>query len=297
MRLERPRLVAFSANNGGLDNDWTIAIGDTVVRSDQPVTINRNVAGTARASAVAGFERPQAVRRIVDPEVGDTLYVVTGFAPARGLVKEQDFVEFRALPSAHGIVIAPIADDLEIEVAGDKVLISRPKGLNLSADQAGHRGYRPVVIDAQTWGFDREADFGERQKALIAAAAAAPENKRLPPRLEVARFYLAREMYPEAKGVLDVALAEDHPTAEDPTGLVMRAIANIMMGRIEEGLADLANPLVGNNHDAQLWRALAYAKQGQMGRKPARTSRRPRRRSPRCRSSSSGKSCSKRCAR
>ena len=62
--------------------------------------------------------------------------------------------------------------------------------------------------------------------------------------------------------MLDVALAEDHPTAEDPTGLVMRAIANIMMGRVEEGLADLANPSSATSHDAQLWRALGYAKQG-----------------------------------
>ena len=126
----------------------------------------------------------------------------------------------------------------------------------------GRRGYRPIVLDPRAWGYDREADFGERQKTLIATAAEAPEGKRMPARFELARFYLAREMYPEAKGVLDVALAEDHATAEDPTGLVMRAIANIMMGRIEEGLADLANPLVGNSYDAQLWRALGYAKQG-----------------------------------
>jgi hypothetical protein len=87
----------------------------------------------------------------------------------------------------------------------------------------------------------------------------------MPARFELARFYLAREMYAEAKGVLDVAVAEDHPTAEDPTGLVMRAIAKIMMGRVDEGLQDLASPLVGNSNDAQLWRALAYAKQGKWG--------------------------------
>ena len=160
-------------------------------------------------------------------------------------------------------MVQPLADDVEVDLVGDKIVVSRPAGLVLSAaGEMGRRGYRPVVLDAQAWGFDREADFGDRQKTLIAAAAAAPEGKRMPPRFELARFYLAREMYPEAKGVLDVALAEDHPTAEDSTGLVMRAIANIMMGRVEEGLADLASPLVGSSHDAQLWRALAYAKQG-----------------------------------
>ena len=35
--------------------------------------------------------------------------VVTALAPARGFVKAQDFIEFRALPTAHGIVVQPIA--------------------------------------------------------------------------------------------------------------------------------------------------------------------------------------------
>jgi tetratricopeptide (TPR) repeat protein len=257
--LERPRLTSFSA----AETDWTITIGDAVIEPTQPLAVTRSLVGTTRPSAVAAFERPQAIRRIADPDVGDTLFVVTGFAPARGLIKEQHFIEFRLLASTHGVVVQPYADDVDVELSGDKVLISRPAGLILSpANQVGRRGYRPVVLDAQAWGFDREAGFDERQKTLINAAAAAPEGKRLPPRFEIARFYLAREMYPEAKGVLDVALAEDHPTAEDSTGLVMRAIAQIMMGRVEEGLQDLASPLVGDNYDAQLWRALAYAKQG-----------------------------------
>jgi tetratricopeptide (TPR) repeat protein len=260
LKFERPRLTSFSAT----DNNWTIAIGDTVLDPTLPLGISRNVIGAARPSAVASFEHPQSIHRIADPDVGDTLLVVTGFAPARGLLREQDFVEFRLLSSTHGLVVQPFADDIEVELSGDKVVISRPAGLVLSAaNQIGRRnGYRSVVLDPQAWGFDREANFIERQRNLITAASEAPDNKHLVPRLELARFYLAREMYEEAKGVLEVALSEDHPSAEDSSGLVMRAIAKIMMGRAEEGLADLASPVVGDNHDAQLWRGLAFAKLG-----------------------------------
>jgi tetratricopeptide (TPR) repeat protein len=260
IKFERPRLTSFSST----DNNWTIAIGDTVLDPTLPLSISRNVVGAARASAVAAFEHPQSIHRLSDPDAGDTLLVVTGFAPARGLLREQDFVEFRLLSSTHGLVVQPFADDIEVELSGDKVVISRPAGLVLSAaNQIGRRnGYRSVVLDPQAWGFDREANFVERQRNLITAAAESPENKHLVPRLELARFYLAREMYEEAKGVLEVALSEDHPSAEDSSGLVMRAISKIMMGRAEEGLADLANPAVGDNHDAQLWRGLAFAKLG-----------------------------------
>ena len=283
VKLERPRLTSFST----AEDSWIVSIGDAVLDPTLPLAIGRNAAGTARPAAVAPFEHPQALHRLADPAVGDSLLVVTGFAPARGLLKEQDFVEFRMLASVHGIVVQPVADDVDVELSSDKVLISRPAGLVLSpANQTGQRGYRPVVLDAESWGFDRKADFAERQKGLITAAAAAPENNRMAARFELARFYLAREMFAEAKGVLDVAIGDDHPTAEDPTGLVMRAIAKMMMGRVEEGLQDLASPLVGDKYDAQLWRGVAYAQRGKWAER-ATASRRWRRRSPRCRSSSS----------
>ena len=34
------------------------------------------------------------------------------------------------------------------------------------------------------------------------------------------------------------------------------------MGRPEQALKDLANPVIGTNYDSQLWKALAYARQG-----------------------------------
>ncbi|MBI5864342.1 MAG: class I SAM-dependent rRNA methyltransferase [Planctomycetes bacterium] len=72
---------------------------------------------------------------------------------------------------------------------------------------------------------------------------------------------VSREMFAEAKGVLDIAIADERPTAENPTGLVLRAIANIMLNRPDEALKALNDPLVGDQFDAPLWRAFAYARQ------------------------------------
>jgi tetratricopeptide (TPR) repeat protein len=193
---------------------------------------------------------------------------VTALGPARGFVKNQDFVEFRALASTHGVVVQPIADDLGAEVAFDKIVITRPAGLVLSAAVTGstragdNAVYQPHVLHAQVWGLDRQADFNQRYSQLVRLAAEAPEGKRPLARADLARFYLARGMGVEAKAVLDVALADSPPTAEDSTPLVLRAIANIMIGRLDAALKDLAHPLVGNQHDAPLWRAVVYARQG-----------------------------------
>lgn len=261
LRLDHPHLSSLTPEGTG----WTITIGDTVADPTHALDITRNLVGATRASVTVGFDRPHRLHRIRDPEVGDDLLVVTGFAPARGFINEQDFVEFRALASTQGIVIEPLADDLHVELSADRVVIGRPGGLTLSSSlQSVLHGsaLRPVMFDAQVWGLDRQAIYGERQSDLIAAAAAAPPGKRLQQRLDLARFYIARDMYPEAKGVLDVVLGEARPAAEDVTASVLRSIAEVMMERPEAALRDLANPAIGDQHDAPLWRALAYAAQG-----------------------------------
>ncbi len=262
VQLERPRLISAATDGRA----WTITFGGEVIEPTRPVAINRNVVGTARSSITIPFDFPQRLHRLEDPEAGDGLLVVTALGPARGFVKVQDFVEFRALVSIHGVVVQPIADDLGAVVAVDKIVVTRPSGLTLSAAANGatsaNATYQPHVIDPRAWGFDRQADFKERNTQLIRAAAEAPEATRPIARADLARFYLAREMGAEAKAVLDVTLADNAPSAEDPTPLVLHAVANLMMGRLDAALKDLAHPFVGNQHDAPLWRALIYARQG-----------------------------------
>ena len=261
IRLDRPHLVGV-ATDGPV---WTVTIGDSVPDPTHALEIERNMIGPNRSSVSIPFQEPHQLHRIDDADVGDQLFAVTAFPPARGFINEQDFVEFRALASTQGVVVAPLADDVNVELAHDKVVISRPGGLTLSSSlQRVLRGsgLRPMTFDSQLWGLDQQSTYTQRQDSLVAAAAAAPASKRLPSRLDLARFYIARGMYPEAKGVLDVALTEEHPPEEQVSANVLRAVAEVMMNRPDDALRDLASPSVGDQHDAPLWRAIAYAQQG-----------------------------------
>jgi tetratricopeptide (TPR) repeat protein len=264
LKLDRPHLSSVSADGAV----WTVQIGDTVPIPTRALEIARNVIGPNRSSVTIPFDAPQHLHRITDPEAGDSLFVVTALGPARGFINEQDFIEFRALASTEGVVIEPLADDIAVDLAADKILVGRPNGLTLSTSLQTllhGSGLRPVMFDSQIWGYDRQASYVERQSHLIDAAAVAPQNKKLVPRIELARFYLARDMYPEAKGVLDVALMDDHRAAESVSAVVLRAVAEVMMNRPEAALKDLADSAVGDQHDAPLWRSLAYARQGKWG--------------------------------
>ena len=252
--------------------------------------IDRNMIGPNRSSVTIPFQEPHQLHRIDDADVGDQLFVVTAFAPARGFINAQDFVEFRALASTQGVVVEPLADDVNVELAPDKVVISRPGGLTLSSSlQRVLRGnaLRPVTFDSQLWGLDQQATYTERQSVLVAAAASAPESKRLPTRLDLARFYIARDMYPEAKGVLDVALTEDRPPEEQVSANVLRAVAEVMMNRPDDALQDLAEPQRRRPARCAAVAGARLCAPGQMGAGARPLQERRSRRSRRCRSSCS----------
>ena len=98
------------------------------------------------------------------------------------MLRAQNFLEFRLLPSAQGIALSPLADDLNIALKPDLVLIGRPKGLSIStAPRApSMRPDRSVSspLDAALWEAERNRRFHEREQEILTAAAAAPPAQR-----------------------------------------------------------------------------------------------------------------------
>jgi Tfp pilus assembly protein PilF len=262
LKLDRPRFVSATAD----DASWTITIADTLAHPPLPLSIVRSLVSKTRADIVVPFMHAKAVHHLPDPEIGDRLTVITALPPARGFLTQRQFVELHALATSQGVVVRPLADDVEARIAPDKIVLSRPGGLALSTPgltpQATAAAAPNVTFDPQVWGFDRHAPFLQRETELIRAAAAAPEGKRWGPRLELARFYLARGMAVEAKGVLDVALSDQRNT-DDITGSILSAVCNVMLRRPEEAMKTLSAPRIGAQQDAEIWRGMALAKAGQ----------------------------------
>lgn len=260
IKLDRPKLTTLEASG----STWTIAIGDMVLTPTAPLMLGRTMVGPGRTGAVIPFAAPRRVVTLTDSEIGDRLLVVTAPGPARGFVKPQDFVEFRILASTHGVAIRPLADDVQAECQRDKIVITRPAGLIMSAgtglaDRSGEdgQGYRP--FEPQIWGFEAGSAFRERERELIRTAAEAPETNHVAAQLDLARFYLAQGMVPEAKAVLDVVLSRPHSKSETAAAHVMRALAQILLGHYNASLEDLGDPAVGDDYDAPLWRSVALA--------------------------------------
>ena len=83
----------------------------------QPLTVVRNITDPALANVTVPLANPGLLHRLVDPDAGDTLLVVTAPPPIRGFIKRQDFVELSLLESIHGVAVHPNSDDVIAEVA------------------------------------------------------------------------------------------------------------------------------------------------------------------------------------
>jgi tetratricopeptide (TPR) repeat protein len=271
IRLTRPQLASLSV--GDSDGSapilpgrrWMVTFADAVQNPSRALTAQRNVVDRMHASVTVPLAGPGRLHRIIDPDSGNALMVVTALPPAQGIVRHQEFVEFSLRESTHGVVVEPKSDDIAVEIAPDKVTVTRPGGLTLSAANAGPEravtAARPI-FDAEEWQKDSKADFLQRLDELVdAASTAGNDEARTAARIDLARFYMAHGFHHEAKAVLDLALSEQNPGQEDPVLLIVHSVASSLTNYTAAAMRDLANPAIGANYDSQLWKALALARQ------------------------------------
>ncbi|MGJ5207164.1 tetratricopeptide repeat protein [Bradyrhizobium sp. HKCCYLR20261] len=265
IRLNRPQMHSLGSDDGG--RSWTLSFADKGQTDQQPLMVMRNVTDPALANVMVPLANPGAgmLHRLTDPDAGDTLLVVTAPPPIRGFIKRQDFVDLSLLDSVHGIAVRPNSDDIAVEIAPDKVILGRPGGLTLSSigfsPERAPTAVRPM-FDIDEWQQNQTQPFGPRFDLLIKAAANAEPERRAQARLALARFYMARGMYPEARGITNLMISDSDPRTDETAMLMIHAVASILMGRPEQGLKDLATSSIGNNFDSQMWKGLAYARQG-----------------------------------
>ncbi|MBK3665862.1 tetratricopeptide repeat protein [Bradyrhizobium diazoefficiens] len=264
IRLTRPLVYSLTSEEVGKETNWLLTLADKIQATPLPLMISRNITDPALANIAIPFANPGQLHKLSDPDAGDMLYVVTAQRPVRGFIKRQDLVDLSLLESAHGIAIRPNSDEVGVEVGSDKVILGKKGGLTLSpVDVSAERAPTAVrpVFNPEGWRKGQAEDFWTRQSDLIMAISAVEPAQRSLPRLDLAQFYMSRAMYYEAKSVTELMLT-DPLNKEESSALIIHAIASILIGRPAQGLKDLANPVIGNSHDSQLWKALAYARQG-----------------------------------
>ncbi|MDB5540228.1 MAG: hypothetical protein JWQ89_1955 [Devosia sp.] len=257
------------ATLGSEGRSWVLSLGDALLNATEPMTLSRVRDETGRFEMTADVERPGKVHVLRDPVVGDTLRVVTLMPPARGMTRSQEFVDFDALRSAHGLVIKPRNDDLDVEVADKVAVISTRSGLTLSAVESSRKldagnapEFRESYLDLGVWCEDDPEKLTARKEAIMARAAAAEGRLRDVARLDLAQLYVANDLSYEAIGVLGVLEPELKSEDMRKKMRLVRAIADTLAGRSNDAMATLSSGSFPEESDALMWRAIARTDAG-----------------------------------
>ena len=248
------------------------------------------------ANVSIAISQPGPLLRFHDPEVGDTLSVVTAPLPARGFLRPQNFVEFSLLELVQGVAVSTNSDDVGVEHIRTRSLSAAPAIDAVFVERIVRPMGAPggAVFDPAEWTKNQKARFIPRLDELMNAASAAPDEGVFAANLALGKFYLARGFYQEAKGALDLALVKPQAQEGIKPVLMARAVAEILAGRIEPALKDLNNPAIAGPSIPNCGRDLQarVRKNGPMRGRSSRTSNPG---SSRCRSICSGSSWSRRC--
>src|SRR6185312_3165091 len=92
IRLSRPQMHSLSTDERSSGANWSLTFADKMQAPPQPLAVARNIIDPALASVAVPLPGAGKLHRLVDPDAGDTLIVVTALPPMRGFAKRQDFV-------------------------------------------------------------------------------------------------------------------------------------------------------------------------------------------------------------
>ncbi|OLF74054.1 hypothetical protein AWH62_07895 [Maricaulis sp. W15] len=242
-------------------NRWTVVLSERIASPPRPIIVRRDARRDRPGRILMDMASANAIRWVDDPVVGDRIGVITAMGPVQGLTARRDFVGGALLPSAQGGAVQAIAEDIEIELIGAGVAISRPSGLDLTPTATAGRNAAdgsvlsnissPALMYFDAW--RGAGTFPDEWSARLRRAALEDGTDG---QLALARFLLARDLAPEALGMVELALDAEPELVNDPHVRALQGVASYRMHRLDDAETFLAHAGLAQDVAADLWRAM-----------------------------------------
>lgn len=185
------------------------------------------------AHTIADFQAldPAVPIGVFDPETRDLVIAVPLPQLGQGSDTASDFPDFRVLQTTQGLAFRPYSDQLSVQQQTGQVEVTAPRGLTLASDADRDMAPRAAsasskLLTPKDWASRPHMDFATRQQILLHAAATAEADDRTNARLDLAKFYFANGLAPEALGVLYTAEADVPNLTDDPVVRLMQGASN-----------------------------------------------------------------------
>ncbi|WP_292053898.1 MULTISPECIES: tetratricopeptide repeat protein [unclassified Brevundimonas] len=272
VRIEVSSAQPVSAIADG--SNWIVSLGES--RAGEAIEIVRD--DEVKASLAARMSGARRTIWITDPMSGERIATVPALGPVKGVAVGRRSVEANILPTAQGMAVESYADDLTVQAAADRVVVSRSGGLKLSSPKAALEAAGAPAVDApraarfpglvQTgWANTGTVGFSVRHRDLQRAAqeemGRAVDEPRAPveARLAYARFLVGSGLHYEAIGILNALIEQTPGMLGVPEVRGLRGAARASIGRLEEAETDFTSGALANDPASRVWQGYIASQQ------------------------------------
>lgn len=257
LRLAMASPYEVSAKRDG--TTWIVTVGPEPKPAARPSRVSTDYTSRGGARIVVEAKDAKHAIRLHDPDLGDMTYVIPLAASSLGTPSGRRFLDFELLATAQGIVVAPIADKLQVRVARGRVTIGRSGGLLITRkiELVRHKPKKILkkMMDFAAWRMGPAEDYQKIKNQLLRRIVTTHGRDRNGARLDLARFYVANGMGAEALGVLRALLRDSPSHLRDLKIRALRGVAAYQIGHFAEALEDLRLPALKRNPEILPWLA------------------------------------------
>jgi len=256
--------------------DWRITMQQGIMQPVEKLGPSIELDEQTRARLIVPLEDVGPIIPIDDPEVGDTLRVTTTTQNGYGIEVALRYPEFEVLPSVQGVVVAPMNDSVQVAGRddGQAVIVTAEDGLNISPEGArllasatGVRaqtgdGREGLIFELDDWRRGGLDQYNKTIRGLRRKIAESGDEHRNKARLDLAQYYLANGLGPEADAVISAMEHDDPLIAQRLQFRALKAAVKFLNREYEEAERLLEDERLREIPEMQLWRAVTLAARG-----------------------------------
>jgi hypothetical protein len=258
------------------EGDWRVTLQQGTLQPVEKLGPSIELDDQTRARLIVPLEDVGPIIPIDDPEVGDTLRVVTTTQSGYGIEVALNYPEFEVLPSVQGVVVAPMNESVQVadRSDGQAVIVTAADGLNISPEGArllasatGVRastgdGREGLIFDLDTWRRGGLDEFNKAIRKLRLDIANSGDEHRNKARLELAQYYMANGLGPEANAVVSAMEGDDPLIAQKLQFRALKAAVKFLNRDYGEAERLLNDERLRAIPEMKMWRAVNLAALG-----------------------------------